>query len=129
MDEGAGAGKDRAPGRAALRLCNLVAQSAPDAEGGLQAGGGEGADWEGNGALGADLLQDLQEPDPGDRAGDRNCRPDARLRQIARLLPRDDMRGLPSWCEPGQWRSPTPVAVGLEVLQVSAPRPETGIPG
>ncbi|HEX9111353.1 MAG TPA: hypothetical protein VF845_07725 [Terriglobales bacterium] len=32
------------PGRAALRLCNLVAQSAGDAEGGLQAGGGEGTD-------------------------------------------------------------------------------------
>jgi hypothetical protein len=42
MDEGARAGEDRAPGRSALRLCNLVAQSARSAEGGLSAGGGEG---------------------------------------------------------------------------------------
>ena len=38
MDEGAGASEAGAPGRAALRLCNLVAQSACSAEGGLQAG-------------------------------------------------------------------------------------------
>jgi hypothetical protein len=33
--------------RAALRLCNLVAQSSGDAEGGLPAGGGERADRKG----------------------------------------------------------------------------------
>jgi hypothetical protein len=42
--KGAGTSEDSAQGRAALRLCNLVAQSARDAEGGLQAGGREGAD-------------------------------------------------------------------------------------
>jgi hypothetical protein len=36
MDKGAGASEARAPGRAALRLCNLVAQSSKAAEGGLQ---------------------------------------------------------------------------------------------
>ena len=41
-----------AAGRAGLRLCNLVAQSPRDAEGGVQAGGREGTDGEGNGAVG-----------------------------------------------------------------------------
>ena len=35
MDEGAGTSETRAPGRSALRLCNLVAQSSCPAEGGL----------------------------------------------------------------------------------------------
>src|SRR5208282_3706246 len=39
--------------------------------------GGEGSDGEGNGAVGADLLQGLQEPDPGHRAGDRDGSADA----------------------------------------------------
>ena len=42
MDAGIGASKGSATGRSALRLCNLVAQSSSAAEGGLQAGGGEG---------------------------------------------------------------------------------------
>src|SRR5215471_2086030 len=37
MDEGTGASKAGAKGRAALRLCNLVAQSPRDAEGAVQA--------------------------------------------------------------------------------------------
>src|SRR5882724_7161700 len=44
MDEGAGTSEDSAPGRAELRLCNLVAQGAGDAEGRFQARGGKGAD-------------------------------------------------------------------------------------
>ncbi len=42
MDEGAAAGETGAPGRSALRFCNLVAQSSRPAEGGLQARGGKG---------------------------------------------------------------------------------------
>jgi hypothetical protein len=57
--------------------CNLVAQGPKAAKGGLQAGGGEGTDGEGNRAVGADLLQSLQEPDPGCRAGDQDGSPDA----------------------------------------------------
>src|ERR1035441_4697529 len=56
MDEGARASETRPPGRSALRLCNLVAQSSRAAEGGLPAGGGEGTDGKGRGAVGADLL-------------------------------------------------------------------------
>ena len=51
-------------GQAELRLCNLVAQSPSDAEEGLQEGGREGIDGEGNGA-GDCLLQSLPEPDAG----------------------------------------------------------------
>jgi hypothetical protein len=36
MDEGAGVGEGGAPGRAEVRLCNLVAQSPRNAKGGLQ---------------------------------------------------------------------------------------------
>jgi hypothetical protein len=39
MEEGDRTGETREAGRAALRLCNLVAQSPSDAEGGLQEGG------------------------------------------------------------------------------------------
>jgi hypothetical protein len=87
MDEGTGTGEGGPEGWAALRLCNLVAQSSRSAERGLQAGSGEGTDGEGNGAVGADLLQGLQEPDPSDRAGNRDAGPDAGHGQIARLLP------------------------------------------
>ena len=52
-----------------LRLCNLVAQSRRTTEGGIQAGGGTAPNGERNRALGADLLQAVQEPAAGDRAG------------------------------------------------------------
>jgi hypothetical protein len=42
LDQRGGAGQTGEEGRAALRLCNLVAQSPSDAEGGLQEGGREG---------------------------------------------------------------------------------------
>ena len=95
MKKIAGARETGAPGRSALRLCKLVAQSARAAEGGLQARDRKGTDRKGRGAVGADLLQGLQEPDPGHRAGDRDGSSDAGHRQIARLLSGDDMRGLP----------------------------------
>ena len=44
---------------AALRKCNLAAQSQTDAQGGVPAGGGERADGPGQRALGADLFQGL----------------------------------------------------------------------
>ena len=53
-------------------MCTLGAQSPLHAEGSVQAGSGEGTDGKGRGAVGTDLLQGLQEPDPGDRAGDRD---------------------------------------------------------
>ena len=61
MDEGIGTGEGRAPGRAALRLCNLVAQSPRTTKRRVQAGSGEGADRKRRRAVGDDLLQDLQE--------------------------------------------------------------------
>ena len=66
-----------------------------DAEGGVPAGSGEGADGQGQRALGADLFQGLQEPDPGHRAGDRDRGFDAGVGQVPGLLPGDDLCGLP----------------------------------
>ena len=57
-----GVSQGRTAGRAEIRLCNLVAQSAGAAEGGVQAGGGTTPDRQGNRALGDALFQDLQEP-------------------------------------------------------------------
>ena len=51
--------------RAALRLCNLVAQSTGDAEEGVQAGGREGTNGARNRTLGDYLLQAVPEPDAG----------------------------------------------------------------
>jgi hypothetical protein len=44
VDERKGVGEAGAPGRAALRLCTLGAQSPLNAEGSVPAGGGEGTD-------------------------------------------------------------------------------------
>ena len=63
LGERAGAGQAGQEGQAALRLCNLVAQSSGDAQRGVQAGGREGTDGKGNGAVGDYLLQTLPEPD------------------------------------------------------------------
>ena len=60
MGEGDRAGQAGEAGPAALRLCNLVAQSPSDAEGGLQEGGREGTDGKGNGTMGDYLLCDLK---------------------------------------------------------------------
>jgi hypothetical protein len=51
-------------------------------------------------AVRTDLLQSLQKPGPGDRAGDRDSSSDARVRQIAGLLPGDDLCRLPGRGEP-----------------------------
>jgi len=50
-------------------------------------------------------FQSLQEPDSGHRAGAGNRRSDAGNRQIARLLPGDDLCGLPGRGELGRGRS------------------------
>jgi hypothetical protein len=84
MDQGAGASETRAAGRAALRLCNLVAQSPGDAKGGLQAGGGAGTDGKGRGTVGADLLQSLQDPD---------SRVEQAIETAAQMLGTDKSRG------------------------------------
>src|ERR1022692_1321452 len=128
MDEGARASETRPPGRSALRLCNLVAQSSRAAEGGLPAGGGEGTDGKGRGAVGADLLQGLQESDSGDRASNRDGSPDARDGQIARLLPGDDLRRFPGWRTLGQRRPGDPAPLDLTLLQVLARRTAAGVP-
>ena len=52
-----------------VRLCNLVAQSAGAAEGGVQARGGTTSDGQGNRAMGDALFQGLQESTGGHRAG------------------------------------------------------------
>ena len=59
MDQGAGVGQAGAPAGSALRKCNLAAQSPTDAQGGVPAGSGEGADGQGQRAVGADLFQGL----------------------------------------------------------------------
>src|ERR1035437_9600677 len=74
--EGGGLGEgDRASqvgqtGRAALRLCNVVAQSPSDAERGLQAGGREGTDGAGDRTVGDRLLQAVPKPDAGHWEGE-----------------------------------------------------------
>ena len=65
MDEGGGVSQAGEAGQAALRLCNLVAQSPSNAEGGLQEGGRAGTNWAGNGTVGDSLLQAVPEPDAG----------------------------------------------------------------
>src|ERR1019366_151895 len=128
MDEGAGAGEGRPPGRTGLRLCNLVAQSSCSAEGGRQAGGGEGINGERNGAVGADLLQGLQEPDSGHRTGNRDGGPDAGNRQITRLLSGDDLRRLSRWRALGQWQPGDPAQLDFPLLQVLARRTAADFP-
>src|ERR1017187_5006797 len=128
MDEGTGTGQGGPEGWAALRLCNLVAQSSCPAEGGLPTGGGEGTDGEGNGTVGADLLQSLQEPDSGDRAGNRDGSPDARYGQIARLLSRDDLRRLPGRRALKQWQPGDSAQLDLTLLQILARRTAAGFP-
>ena len=64
MGEGVGASQVGQEGQAALRLCNLVAQSPSDAHRTIQARGREGTNGAGDGTVGDYLLQTLSEPDP-----------------------------------------------------------------
>src|ERR1039457_4680567 len=128
MDEGTGTGQGGPEGWAALRLCNLVAQSSRPAEGGLQAGGGEGTDGQGNTPAGPDLLQGLQEPDPGDRADDRDRSLDAGHGQITRLPFGDDLRRLPGWRALGRRQPGDSAQLDLTLLQVLARRTAAGLP-
>src|SRR5208282_2009150 len=96
-----------------------------NAEGSVQAGGGEGTDGKGRGA---DLLQGLQEPDPGHRAGDRDGSADAGHGQISRLLPGDDLRRFPCWRTPGQRQPGDPAQLDLTLLQVLARPTAAGFP-
>jgi hypothetical protein len=48
-------------------------------------------------------FQGLHEPTAGDRTGPRNRSPDARERQVPRVLPGDDLRGFPGGSGPGGW--------------------------
>src|ERR1017187_9375824 len=57
MDQGAGVDQAGTPAGAALRKCNLAAQSPTDAQGGVPAGSGEGADGQGQRAFGANLFK------------------------------------------------------------------------
>jgi len=67
MGEGTGTGEAGAPGRAALQLCNLVAQSPQDAAGrGLSTEMEKKLTGKRRGTVGTDLLQGLREADPGD---------------------------------------------------------------
>ena len=54
---------------------------------------------EGNRGLGDHLLQALQEPDTRCREGPCNGWPDARNRQVSRVLPGDDLRRFSGGCE------------------------------
>src|SRR5512146_2119806 len=99
MDEGAGVGESRQKEWAGVRLCNLAAQGALPTEGTVQAGGGEGTNRAGIGTLGDYLLQAVQDPDSGGRAGAGDGGFDAGNGQVTGLLPGDDLRGLPGRCE------------------------------
>ena len=57
---------------------------------------------------------------PGHRAGDRNSGPDAGLRQIARLLPGDDLCGFSGRGQPGQPKSGDLAVFDDEILQIPA---------
>src|SRR5208283_2014228 len=128
MDEGAGASEACASGRAAVRLCNLVAQGPRTAEGGLPSRGGKGTDGKGRGAVRVDLLQGVQKPDSDNRASNRDGGPDAGHGQIARLLPGDDLRRFSGWRAPGQWRPGDPAQLDFALLQVLARRTAAGFP-
>lgn len=65
LGERAGAGQAGEKGWAALRLCNLVAQSTGNASEAVQAGGREGANGAGDGTVGDYLFQAVPEPDAG----------------------------------------------------------------
>ena len=65
MGERAGAGQAGEKGWAALRLCNLVAQSTGNASEAVQAGGREGANGAGDGTVGDYLFQAVPEPAAG----------------------------------------------------------------
>ena len=101
LDEGGGTGEAGAEAGPALRKCNLDAQSPADAEGGVQKGSGKGVDREGRGAIGANLLQGVQEPGSGHRTSDRDGGTDAGFRQIARILSGNDLCRLSSRSKPG----------------------------
>ena len=48
LDQGGGVGQAGTQAGSGLRLCNLAAQGPADAQGGVQAGGGEGTDGQGH---------------------------------------------------------------------------------
>src|SRR5208282_838025 len=94
----------------------------------ITSGGGEGTDGKGRGTVRVDLLQGLQEPDSGDRTGNRNGSPNAGHGQIARLLSGDDLRRLPGRSTPGQWQPGDPAQLDLALLQVLARRTAADLP-
>src|ERR1017187_8214358 len=128
MDEGTGVGEACASRWSGLRVCNLVAQTPVPTDRGLQAGGGEGADGKGRGAFGADLLQSLQEPDPGHRAGNRDGGSDAGHGQIARLLSGDDLCRFSGRSSPVKLQPGDTAPLDLTLLQVLAWRTAAGFP-
>src|ERR1700722_10838972 len=100
MDEGTGVGESGPEGWAGVRLCNLAAQSALNAERRVQAGSRAGADGAGIGTVGDYLLQVVQDPDSSGRAGDRNSSIDAGHGQVTRVLSGDDLCRLSGGGEP-----------------------------
>jgi hypothetical protein len=84
-------------------------------------GSGEGTDGKGRGAVGTDLLQGLQEPDPGHRAGDRGGSTNARHGQIARILSGNDLCGFSRGGARGQWRPGNSAPLDRTLLQILRP--------
>ena len=105
LDERKGAGEVGAGGGSAVRLCTLGAQSPLNGERRIYARGGKGTNRAGDRATRDHLLQSVQEPDPGGRAGTRDGCSDTWDRQITRLLFRDDLCGFSGRGEPGQRKS------------------------
>jgi hypothetical protein len=72
-------------------------------------------------------LQTLPEPDAGHRESGRNGGSDAGERSLARLLPGNDLCGLPRRSHPGQRGFGDPAVLDDEILQIPTRRAATGI--
>ena len=102
MDQGDGTSQGGAEGWTGVRLCTLGAQSHERCrERNSNARSIEAPDRQGNRAVGDPLFQGLQEPTACNRAGARNSGSDAWERQVARLLPGDDLCGFSGGSELG----------------------------
>src|SRR5437667_10871993 len=107
-------------------MCNLVAQGHVTPETRIQRGSGKTSDRPRERTLGSDLLQDVQEPTGGGRASSRNRRAHAENKQVARILPGDDLRGLFGRSQPGRPKprgSDAFVAQRLQIIAAGAAKP------
>ena len=103
-----------------VRLCNLVAQGTVLPKEEFKREVEKELTGQGNRTVGDYLLQALQEPDSGDRTGDRDGGLDAGHGQVPRLLPGDDLCGLSGGRQPGQRKSGDLAEFDDPLLQIPA---------